>query len=65
MEQGFLMMEDPFLASDDERLREQLIILRNFVEEGWQVIIFTAKDDLKAELVQSGDTLIRELKRIS
>ncbi|MHA2282184.1 MAG: ATP-binding protein [Promethearchaeota archaeon] len=64
LEQGFILMEDPFLPSDEERLEEQLKILANFVDEGWQVIFFTAKEDMKKKLQDNEGTLIKELERI-
>lgn len=63
-QQGFLIMEDPFLSSDNERIDLQLNILLNFIQEGWQVILFTAKENLKQKLCSIGGTLTAELDRI-
>ncbi|MFQ5980212.1 MAG: ATP-binding protein [Candidatus Heimdallarchaeota archaeon] len=64
MDHGFLIMEDPFLPSDNERLDEEIKILKKFVEEGWQIILFTAKEYLKAKLIENGGKLIKELERL-
>jgi exonuclease SbcC len=42
-ETGFLLLDDPFLASDSERLTRQLRILHSLVGRGWQVIYLTVK----------------------
>lgn len=41
---GFFVLDDAFLASDADRLERQIDILGDIVDEGWQVIYFTAKD---------------------
>ena len=64
LKKGFMIMEDPFLASDDERLEEQLKILNNFIASGWQVLIFTAKNNVKEKVLENGGTLVQELDRI-
>jgi len=61
---GFLVMEDPFLPSDDERLDNQLQILTNFITEGWQVIFFTSKEDMKEKLEQISGKLVKQLPRL-
>ncbi|MHA1170068.1 MAG: ATP-binding protein, partial [Candidatus Hodarchaeales archaeon] len=61
---GFMVMEDPFLPSDDERLDNQLHVLANFITEGWQVIFFTSKEDMKGKLEQIGGKLVKQLTRL-
>lgn len=41
---GFFVLDDAFLASDADRLERQIDILGDIVDDGWQVIYFTAKD---------------------
>jgi len=52
--QGFFIMDDPFIKADRERLERQLDILKKICEIGWQIIYFTAKDEvvelLKADI---------------
>ncbi len=49
---GFFIMDDPFIKADKDRLRRQMNILRRICESGWQVIYFTAKDEVKDILQQ-------------
>jgi len=64
IDKGFLVMEEPFLSSDDERMEEQLRLLKNFVNMGWQIIGLTGKDQVKKKLLENGGRLVGELKRI-
>ncbi len=43
---GFFLLDEAFVSSDPERLRRQLGFLTRIVEGGWQVVYFTAKDDV-------------------
>ena len=51
-EHGFLILDDPFLASDSQRLGEQLQILRDLVSHGWQIIYLTVKDEIRRHLAK-------------
>lgn len=54
---GFFIMDDPFIKADKERLQRQIDILKRISESGWQIIYFTAKDEVKDVLkkdIQSG-----------
>lgn len=42
----FMVMDDPFLTSDRERLITQFDVLTKLIERGWQVIYFTVKDEI-------------------
>jgi len=44
---GFFIMDDPFIKADMERLRKQIDILKGISESGWQIMYFTAKDEVK------------------
>ena len=44
---GFFIMDDPFIKADMERLRKQIDILEGISESGWQIMYFTAKDEVK------------------
>lgn len=52
---GFLLLDDPFLTSDTPRLKEQLKVLLDLAKEGWQIIYFSVKDEIK-------DILSEEIK---
>lgn len=43
---GFFIMDDPFIKADGERLARQLSMLKRICKAGWQVIYFTAKDEV-------------------
>lgn len=44
---GFFIMDDPFIKADKDRLQKQIDILRRVSKSGWQIIYFTAKDEVK------------------
>lgn len=46
-EKGFFIMDDPFVKADLERLRRQLNILKELSLSGWQIIYFTAKNEIR------------------
>ncbi|MBD3250413.1 MAG: AAA family ATPase [Candidatus Pacebacteria bacterium] len=45
-EKGFFVMDDPFLKSDETRLGQQLDMLMNFSNQGWQIIYLSAKKEV-------------------
>ena len=44
---AFFIMDDPFIKSDKKRLQKQLGILQRISSLGWQILYFTAKDEVK------------------
>jgi DNA repair exonuclease SbcCD ATPase subunit len=61
---GLLILDDPFIKSDRGRLDSQLTLLREAVAGGWQVIYFSAKEEIKAALtpdIASGSVGIFEI----
>ncbi len=50
-EKGFFILDDPFLKSDSERLKRQLQTLLEISQRGWQIIYFSAKDEVKNALL--------------
>jgi len=44
---GFFIMDDPFIKADIERLQKQIDIIKDISESGWQIVYFTAKDEVK------------------
>lgn len=44
---GFFIMDDPFIKADKNRLQKQINILKKISRSGWQIIYFTAKDEVK------------------
>jgi len=64
---GFFIMDDPFVKADKERLERQIDILRSISKLGWQIIYFTAKDEVRDVLkhdIESGNTSYIELQSI-
>lgn len=49
-EPGFFLLDDPFLTSDSNRLARQLDILMSLAEEGWQIVYFSVKEEVRHEL---------------
>ena len=45
-QKAFLILDDPFVKSDNVRLEEALSVLKDFVASGWQVIYVTAKGEV-------------------
>ena len=52
---GFFVLDDPFIKADKERLERQLDILKRISESGWQIIYFTAKDEVRKLLEKDID----------
>jgi len=44
---AFFIVDDPFIKADKDRLQKQIDILRRVSKSGWQIIYFTAKDEVK------------------
>lgn len=47
---GFLILDDPFIKSDPERLRRQIDLLKRISRLGWQIIYFSCKDEILSNL---------------
>ncbi len=57
-EKGFFIMDDPFLKADQTRLKKQLQMLLELSTDGWQVIYFSAKDEVKKFFISQDINLI-------
>jgi DNA repair exonuclease SbcCD ATPase subunit len=44
---GFFIMDDPFIKADPDRLKRQIDVLRRISKLGWQIIYFSAKEEIK------------------
>ncbi len=53
---GFFIMDDPFIKADPDRLRKQIEILYRISEWGWQVLYFTAKEEIRDVLKKKIDS---------
>ena len=47
---GFFIMDDPFIKADSNRLQRQIEMLKKISDSGWQILYFTAKDEVKHAL---------------
>jgi len=66
-DKGFFIMDDPFIKADTERLTRQMGILKRISDSGWQIIYFTAKDEVKEALkydIETGSVNYIELQGI-
>lgn len=50
-EPGFLLLDDPFLAADPDRLRRGFEALDELAAEGWQILYLTAKQEVRETMV--------------
>ncbi|MEM3432474.1 MAG: AAA family ATPase [Candidatus Bilamarchaeaceae archaeon] len=46
-EQGFFIMDDPFIKADPNRLNKQIEVLKQISKLGWQIIYFSAKGEIR------------------
>ncbi len=49
---GFLVLDDPFIKADQTRIKRQIKMLADLAKQGWQIIYFSAKEEIKAEVTQ-------------
>lgn len=55
---GFFILDDPFLKSDQKRLEDQLQMLLELAKQGWQIIYFSAKNEVKDYVQDLADNVI-------
>ena len=60
---GFFILDDPFIKADSERLLSMLGMLDRICGEGWQILYFSAKDEVKEAL--SGKIAAGEVKEFN
>jgi uncharacterized protein YhaN len=62
----FLLLDDPFLTSDRERIRELMKTLVDFREQGWQVFYFTVDEEIPLLLkdLDPENVVVNNLPRI-
>lgn len=44
---GFFIMDDPFIKADADRLQRQVEVLRAVSASGWQIMYFSAKEEIR------------------
>lgn len=60
---GFLLLDDAFLAADEQRLERQVDIVEELSADGWQVLYFTAKEHARQQLVEGADAAAQTLEQ--
>ncbi len=50
-EPGFFLLDDPFVGADPDRLRRGFETLQNLAKDGWQILYFTAKQEVYTDMV--------------
>jgi len=61
-EPGFLVLDNAFVHSDIDRIHKEAEFLQKLEDEGWQIIYFTFRDDVKNQLEEIVD--VRELNKL-
>jgi uncharacterized protein YhaN len=67
-EKGFFIMDDPFIKSDKKRLERQLNILTKISQSGWQILYFSAKEEVKEALqkfIENGSVNLVETRAVA
>ena len=49
-EKGFFLLDDPFIKADPRRLSRLLEMLLQLAAEGWQIIYFSSKGEVREAL---------------
>lgn len=63
---GFFILDDPFIKSDTQRLKRMMDILVDVSKQGWQIIYFSAKDeilDVLKKYVESKDVTLHQVPK--
>lgn len=61
---GFLLLDDPFLAADPDRLRNGFETLDRLAADGWQVVYCTAKPEVYDGMADAFDLRVHELSQL-
>lgn len=51
-DRGFFILDDPLVAADRERLSAAFRVLQSLADEGWQILYFTAKEEVRHAMVE-------------
>jgi exonuclease SbcC len=63
-EKGFFILDDPFVKASHDRLRILMDMLKDISKSGWQVIYFSAKEEVKDMLGKDKEVKFIELEKI-
>lgn len=59
---GFLLLDDPFIAADQTRLQNGFETLRELTDDGWQIVYFTAKQEVQHRMADEFGCPVYELE---
>ncbi len=63
-EKGFFILDDPFIKASQNRLVVLIGMLKNLSESGWQIIYFSAKEEVREIIEKDGKVKFIELESI-
>lgn len=63
-EKGFFILDDPFIKASRNRLRVLIKMLKDISESGWQIIYFSAKEEIKKLFGKDKEIKIFKLEKI-
>ena len=63
-EKGFFILDDPFVKASRNRLKILIKMLNDIAESGWQIIYFSAKEEIRKMLRKDKKINIIELEKI-
>ncbi|GAB3685009.1 hypothetical protein GCM10028857_14790 [Salinarchaeum chitinilyticum] len=63
-EPGFLLLDDPLLPADPDRLAAGFDALRSLADAGWQIVYWTAKPEVGERLVERHDVARRRFEQL-
>lgn len=63
--EGFLILDDAFLHSDKYRIKKEIKFLHELAKEGWQIIYFSFRDDVKESIDDVCDKDMKNIEKVS
>lgn len=61
---GFLILDDAFLHSDSDRITEEIEILNELANDGWQIIYFSIRDAVREAVEHTSNGQITQLPQL-
>ncbi len=63
-EKGFFILDDPFIKASHNRLKVLINMLKNISQKGWQIIYFSAKEEIREILGKDKEIKLIELESL-
>ncbi len=64
VEKGFFILDDPFVKASSNRLKVLIKMLKDISESGWQIIYFSAKEEIRKLLSKDKEIKIFKLEKM-